>query len=57
MIEKGLEEVSIKFVRIDGKVSAKNRVAALESFRDDTEVTVILLTISCGVVGLVSSVV
>ncbi|KAF2629119.1 hypothetical protein BU25DRAFT_296449, partial [Macroventuria anomochaeta] len=37
---------------IDGSVATKNRVHAIEQLRNDPEIRVILLTISCGACGL-----
>ncbi|TPX07805.1 uncharacterized protein E0L32_010492 [Thyridium curvatum] len=52
MIELGLNRASIKCLRFDGKVPQKERQAVIDQFRSDPEVKVLLLTLSCGAVGL-----
>jgi hypothetical protein len=52
MIQVGLDEAGIRHVRVDGSMKTDQRHAALERFRKDPGVLVILLTISCGGVGL-----
>ena len=44
------------FVRIDGKVNQKDRNAAINLFRTDSSIRVMLLSISCGAVGYVENV-
>lgn len=51
MVQQALESAGIHYVRIDGKVSPNNRQRVLDRLRDDPEVKVILLTISCGALG------
>ncbi|KAI9659384.1 MAG: alpha-1,6-mannosyltransferase [Bathelium mastoideum] len=51
-IEQVLREARIKFVRYDGAVSPTNRIAALDAFRNDSTVSVMLITTACGAVGL-----
>ncbi|GIJ89552.1 hypothetical protein Asppvi_008494 [Aspergillus pseudoviridinutans] len=48
-----LNQASIKFVRIDGKVSTKNRELALKTFENDPSLHVMLLSIFCGAEGWV----
>lgn len=52
MIRQGLDEAGIRHVRVDGTMGNDQRHAALERFRKDPNILVILLTISCGGVGL-----
>ncbi|KAF2636834.1 putative SWI/SNF-related matrix-associated actin-dependent regulator of chromatin subfamily A member 3-like 3, partial [Massarina eburnea CBS 473.64] len=42
----------VRFVRIDGKVAAKKREEAIKQLHNDPDIRVILITISCGAVGL-----
>ncbi|KAF2233475.1 hypothetical protein EV356DRAFT_503549 [Viridothelium virens] len=51
-IEKALTEAQIGFVRYDGAVSPTNRVAALDTFRHKSTISVMLITTACGAVGL-----
>lgn len=51
MVQRGLVAANIGFVRIDGSVAAKNRVAAIEQLRESPSVRVIILTIACGACG------
>ena len=51
LVESGLKNVSIACVRFDGQGSQKQRQAAIDSFRSDPDVRVMLLTFSCGAVG------
>lgn len=51
-----LEEHNIPYVRIDGKVPLKNRTAALRKFQADDSIRVILLSITCGGAGFVTSI-
>ncbi|KAK6537153.1 alpha-1,6-mannosyltransferase [Orbilia ellipsospora] len=52
IVENGLIEAGIKFERFDGKVPQKDRQAVLNRFRGDPSVRVLMLTLSCGAVGL-----
>lgn len=52
LIQIALEDNGIKYVRLDGKMSRKNRNASLEAFRDDPAVCVILISITAGGLGL-----
>lgn len=52
LIQIALEDNGIKYVRLDGKMSRKNRNASLEAFRDDPTVCVILISITAGGLGL-----
>ncbi|KAK3330846.1 P-loop containing nucleoside triphosphate hydrolase protein [Apodospora peruviana] len=52
LVEVGLSQTGIRYVRFDGKVQQKQRHAIIEKFRKDPTVTVFLLTLSCGAVGL-----
>lgn len=51
LIEQGLDQASISYVRFDGKVSPENRLIALDKFRREPMISVILMTISCASVG------
>lgn len=52
LIQIALEDNNITYVRLDGKMSRKNRNASLDAFRDDPEVCVILISITAGGLGL-----
>ena len=52
LIQIALEDNDVKFVRLDGKMSRKNRNISLDSFRDDPTVCVILISIMAGGLGL-----
>jgi SNF2 family DNA or RNA helicase len=47
-----LDEVGIKHVRIDGKMTRQSRSACLKKFSTDPNVTVFLISIKAGGVGL-----
>ena len=52
LIQIALEDQNIKFVRLDGKMSRKARNLSLERFRTEPEITVILVSIMAGGLGL-----
>ena len=52
LIQIALEDNAVRFVRLDGKMSRRNRNAALDAFKDDPEVCVILISITAGGLGL-----
>lgn len=52
LIQIALEDSGIKYVRLDGKMSRRNRTASLDAFRDDPTVCVILISITAGGLGL-----
>ncbi|KAL8693737.1 MAG: hypothetical protein Q9218_001482 [Villophora microphyllina] len=52
LIQIALKDARIRYVRLDGKMGRKQRAAALDSFRDDPEVTVFLISIGAGGLGL-----
>ena len=52
LIQIALEDNGIKYVRLDGKMSRIQRSASLEVFRTDPEISVILVSISAGGLGL-----
>ncbi|CAN9254981.1 unnamed protein product [Alternaria alternata] len=52
LIEKGLSRASITFTRYDGNTTPTNRSVALNNFRRNPNISVILMTISCAAVGL-----
>lgn len=51
LIEEGLVDSSLRYTRFDGKTSPYNRNLSLKTFREDSDVSVILMTISCASVG------
>lgn len=53
VVEIGLKDASIKFLRFDGKVPQKERKGIVDKFRKDPSFQVLLLTLSSGAVGLV----
>ena len=52
LIQIALENEGIKYARLDGKMSRKNRNISLDAFRDDPTVCVILISITAGGLGL-----
>ena len=52
LIEKALGQVGITFTRLDGKMSRTARNEAMEKFRTDPDVQVILVSIMAGGLGL-----
>ncbi|KAL7942167.1 SNF2 family N-terminal domain-containing protein [Trichoderma barbatum] len=52
VIEVGLKQACIPCLRFDGKVAQKDRHAVIERFRKDPTIRVLLVTLSCGAVGL-----
>lgn len=52
LIQIALEENDIRFVRLDGKMSRTQRATSLQVFRDDPTITVILVSITAGGLGL-----
>ena len=52
LIQMALRENGISYTRLDGKMTRTARAAALESFRDDPSVHVILVSIAAGGLGL-----
>ncbi|OPB38875.1 alpha-1,6-mannosyltransferase subunit [Trichoderma guizhouense] len=52
VIEAGLDQASIPSIRFDGKVPQKDRQSVIEKFKRDPNLRVMLLTLSCGAVGL-----
>ncbi|MCJ1474455.1 hypothetical protein MMC13_003113 [Lambiella insularis] len=52
LIQIALEDNGFKHVRLDGKMSRVKRTASLNAFRDDPEITVILVSIAAGGLGL-----
>ncbi len=52
LIQLALNENNIKYTRLDGKMSRTARGAALDSFREDPSILVILVSISAGGLGL-----
>lgn len=52
LIQIALDDNDIHYVRLDGKMSRGARTAAMDTFRDDPHVTVILVSIMAGGLGL-----
>ncbi|KAH8912582.1 hypothetical protein BR93DRAFT_942437 [Coniochaeta sp. PMI_546] len=52
LIQLALEQAGITYTRLDGKMSRTARGNALDAFRDDPNVQVILVSITAGGVGL-----
>ncbi|KZF23424.1 hypothetical protein L228DRAFT_209965 [Xylona heveae TC161] len=52
LIQIALDDNGIKYARLDGKMSRVQRSAALETFREDPTVRVILVSIAAGGLGL-----
>ncbi|KAJ2988129.1 hypothetical protein NUW58_g4138 [Xylaria curta] len=52
LITRGLEDERIRSIRFDGKVPQKDRQSVLGLFNSDPGLRVMLLTLSCGAVGL-----
>lgn len=52
LIEMALKSVNIKFVRLDGTMLRPARTAAMDLFREDDSVRVILVSITAGGLGL-----
>jgi len=52
LIERFLKEEKIGYKRIDGKTSMKDRANNIESFNKDRDVTVFLISLKAGAIGL-----
>ncbi|KAG0203313.1 hypothetical protein BGX28_004370 [Mortierella sp. GBA30] len=52
LIEDGLRENNIKFTRLDGTMQRNDRTSALTDFKDKADVSVILISLKAGGVGL-----
>ncbi|TGJ82686.1 hypothetical protein E0Z10_g6083 [Xylaria hypoxylon] len=52
VVEQGLKQTGINHLRFDGKVPQKERKGIIDRFRKDPAVKVLLLTLTCGAVGL-----
>ncbi|KAH9885563.1 SNF2 family N-terminal domain-containing protein [Xylariomycetidae sp. FL2044] len=52
LVEAGLDQASFRSIRFDGKVPQKYRHAVVQRFNTDPSIKVMLLTLSCGAVGL-----
>jgi SNF2 family DNA or RNA helicase len=55
MVQSMFDASEISYVRIDGKVSQKDRASALSRFQTDPLIQVMLLSIYCGAEGYVFS--
>ncbi|KAK3691977.1 SNF2 family N-terminal domain-containing protein [Podospora appendiculata] len=52
LIEPALTRANMRFLRLDGSMAQKARVAVLEEFRESKKFTVLLLSLKAGGVGL-----
>ncbi|KAI0459294.1 SNF2 family N-terminal domain-containing protein [Xylaria acuta] len=52
LVKAGLDQNSIQSIRFDGKVPQNERGAVVTKFRYDRDIRIMLLTLSCGAVGL-----
>ncbi|KAI1093509.1 SNF2 family N-terminal domain-containing protein [Rostrohypoxylon terebratum] len=52
IVQAGLNNAGIRSIRFDGKVAQRDRQPVIDSFRTDPSIRVMLLTLSCGAVGL-----
>ncbi|KAL7627639.1 hypothetical protein AAE478_001832 [Parahypoxylon ruwenzoriense] len=52
LIQIALDNAGVRYTRLDGKMSRTARTAAMDSFRDDSSVHVILVSIMAGGLGL-----
>jgi SNF2 family DNA or RNA helicase len=52
LVESGLNQANIRSVRFDGKVPQAQRQSVLTQFKTDPNIRIMLLTLSCGAVGL-----
>ncbi|EPE06931.1 dna repair protein rad5 [Ophiostoma piceae UAMH 11346] len=52
LIEPALQRSNMKFMRLDGSMSQKERTAVLERFKQSSQFTVLLLSLKAGGVGL-----
>lgn len=52
MVQQALDRAQIRYLRIDGTLALSSRDIVLERFKNDGSVNVILMTVSCGGVGL-----
>lgn len=51
IVEAGLEQISLRSVRFDGKVPQKERQNIIDRFKTDPSIRVMLLALSCGAAG------
>ncbi|KAJ3010962.1 UNVERIFIED_CONTAM: hypothetical protein HDU68_001879 [Siphonaria sp. JEL0065] len=52
VLDKALKEEKIKFIQYDGKMSSTAKADALQLFENDKSVSVCLMSLMCGAVGL-----
>lgn len=52
LIQRALQEAGVTFVRLDGSMNLAARARALDSFREDTSIQVILVSTKAGSLGL-----
>ncbi|KAF4989707.1 hypothetical protein FDECE_14622 [Fusarium decemcellulare] len=52
LLQRLMEQKNIVLRRIDGRIGNKDRLAALEEFKNDPVISVLLITIQTGAVGL-----
>jgi SNF2 family DNA or RNA helicase len=51
IVESGLKQAHVRYLRFDGKVPQNERQGIINTFRQDSSVEVLLLTLSCGAAG------
>lgn len=51
LIQSSIDGEGLRFLRVDGGITRQRRVKIFDEFRDDPEIKVLLLTISCGAEG------
>ncbi|KAJ3296835.1 hypothetical protein HDU79_005627 [Rhizoclosmatium sp. JEL0117] len=52
ILDPALRAQGIKFIQYDGKMSSKTKAEALSKFRENSSITVCLMSLMCGAVGL-----
>ncbi|KAM7211076.1 SNF2 family N-terminal domain containing protein [Rhypophila decipiens] len=52
VVKAGFDKANISSLRFDGQVPHRERQGVLDKFRNDPSIRVLLLTLSCGAVGL-----
>ena len=52
LVEIALQKSGIKFVRLDGRMQRKDRESAVDNFKNDPEVSVCLISLKVGGIGL-----
>jgi SNF2 family DNA or RNA helicase len=52
IVERGFQEHGIKNLRFDGTMTGKRKDTALQKFREEKDLNVLLVSLKCGAVGL-----